>query len=208
MRTSTRYPVPAARTRVEEVVNRSRFITTADRASTVKAAQAFIQEIRTEFADATHNCWAYLVGPPGSSAHVGMSDDGEPSGTAGRPMLAVLQGSGVGDIVVVVTRYFGGIKLGTGGLVRAYAGGVKAALAALPLTEKVERTTVLMELPYPFFTPLQRILPGYEAEITSQRFAEAVVLEVRLPVEHAERLALHVAEMTHGQAICRVKRET
>ncbi|HEY63738.1 MAG TPA: YigZ family protein [Caldilineae bacterium] len=195
-----RYPIPAGRARVEEVIRRSRFITTADYAPTVEAARRFIQEIRAEFADASHNCWAYLVGPPGSTAHVGMSDDGEPSGTAGRPMLAVLQGSGIGDIVVVVTRYFGGTKLGTGGLVRAYAGGVKAILEALPLTEKVERTTVQVRIPYALFEPVQHILPDYEAEITNQRFAEAVTLEVRLPTENIERFTAHVREMSRGQA--------
>ncbi len=200
MATPNRYPIPAGRTRVEEVIRRSRFITTADYTPTVEAAQQFIQEIRSEFADASHNCWAYLVGPPGSTAHVGMSDDGEPSGTAGRPMLAVLQGSGVGDITVVVTRYFGGTKLGTGGLVRAYAGGVKAVLEALPLTEKVERSTVRIEIPYALFEPLQRVLPEYEAEITDQQFAEAVTLEIRLPVEHVERFTARVQDMSRGRA--------
>jgi uncharacterized YigZ family protein len=198
---ATRYAIPAARTRVSEEINRSRFITTADHAPTVAAAQAFIQEMSAEFSDASHNCWAYLVGPPGSTAHIGLSDDGEPSGTAGRPMSAVVQGSGLGDIVVVVTRYFGGIKLGTGGLVRAYAGGVKAVLATLPRTEKVERTTILVELPYPFFVPLQRVLPDYEAELISQNFAAVVAVEVRLPIEHAAPFQAHVIDLTHGQAV-------
>ncbi|GAB4562020.1 MAG: YigZ family protein [Anaerolineae bacterium] len=197
----TRYPIPAERVRVEEVIQRSRFITTLDHAPTVEAAQAFIQEIRAEFSDATHNCWAYLVGPPGSTAHVGMSDDGEPSGTAGRPMLAVLQGSGVGDVVVVVTRYFGGIKLGTGGLVRAYSGGVKAALAQATLTEKVERTRLSLTFPYPFYTPLERLLPDYEAEVDATHFTEVVSMTVRLPVEHREAFVRHVTDLSHGQAV-------
>ncbi len=137
MTSSTRYPIPAGRARVEEVILRSRFITTAGPAANVDEAKAFIAEMRAEFADATHNCYAFAAGPPGSTAMAGMSDDGEPGGTAGRPMLAVVLGSGLGDLVVVVTRYYGGTKLGTGGLVRAYSGGVKAVLDVLPVREKV-----------------------------------------------------------------------
>src|SRR5665811_1552158 len=117
-----RYPIPAGRARVEDIILRSRFITTAGPASGSEEARAFVAAVRSEFADASHNCYAFVAGPPGSSAQVGMSDDGEPGGTAGRPMLAALLGCGIGDIVVVVSRYFGGTLLGTGGLVRAYAG--------------------------------------------------------------------------------------
>jgi uncharacterized YigZ family protein len=187
------------------VIRRSRFIATADHAATVEAAHAFIQEIRAEFSNATHHCWAYVVGPPGSTAHVGMSDNGEPSGTAGRPMLTVLQRSGVGDVVVVVTRYFGGVKLGTGGLVRAYTGATQAVLAALPVTEKVELAVLSVKLPYSLFTLLQRILSEYEAKLTTQSFAEAITLEICLPVEHVERFMAHVTEITHGQAVCHKK---
>ena len=202
MTASARYPIPAARARVEEVIRRSRFIATADHAPTVEAAQAFVREMRTEFPDASHNCWAYLVGPPGSDARVGMSDDGEPPGTAGRPMLAVLQGSGVGDIVVVVTRYFGGVKLGTGGLVRAYAGSVRAVLAALPLAEKMTWAVVRIRLPYPLLAPLQQLLPEYEAEIAERDFAEEIALAVRLPAERAEPFVARVRAMSRGRAVC------
>ena len=127
-----RYPVPAAVHRVEQEISRSRFITTVARASTIDEATDFIRRVGAEFADATHNCWAYVIGPPGDTARIGMSDAGEPHGTAGRPMLSALLYSGVGDVVAVVTRYYGGTKLGTGGLVRAYGGGVQQALATLP----------------------------------------------------------------------------
>jgi uncharacterized YigZ family protein len=135
-----RYPIPAARHRVEEEILRSRFVTTLAYAPTVEEARAFIDEVRVEFDDASHNCWAYVVGQPGSTAQNGMSDDGEPHGTAGRPMLTVLLHSGVGDIAAVVTRYFGGTLLGKGGLVRAYSGGVQYALESLPTAEKVEKS--------------------------------------------------------------------
>ena len=154
---SDRYPVPAEVHRVEEEIQRSRFITTVAPADSIAVATAFIDQMRAAYADATHNCWAYLVGPPASSARVGMSDDGEPHGTAGRPMLNVLSHSGVGDIAAVVTRYYGGTKLGKGGLVRAYSGGVKLALASLPLLERVARRRVRLLLDYTAVTLLRRL---------------------------------------------------
>ena len=129
---SARYPIPARTHRVEEEIQRSRFITTLAHTPTLDEARAFVQQMKAEFGDASHNCWAYVVGPPGSSAQIGMSDDGEPHGTAGKPMLTVLLHADVGDVTAVVTRYFGGTKLGKGGLVRAYSGGVQQALATLP----------------------------------------------------------------------------
>src|SRR5215218_4549293 len=134
---TSRYPIPADVYRARDEIDRSRFITTIAPAPTVEAAEAFIRSMRDEFPDATHNCWAYVVGPPGSTSRVGMSDAGEPHGTAGRPMLTVLLHGGLGDVAAVVTRYFGGVKLGTGGLVRAYGGALQHALADLPRAERV-----------------------------------------------------------------------
>ena len=129
---SASYQVPdlqhGAFHRAEETVRRSRFIVTMARVSSPEEAKAFIERIREEHAGATHNCWAYNAGAPGDTAQVGASDDGEPKGTAGRPMLAALLHSDVGEVAAVVTRYFGGILLGTGGLVRAYQGAVKLGL--------------------------------------------------------------------------------
>lgn len=196
-----RYPIPAADVRVVETIDRSRFITTMGPAPTVDAARAFIERLRTEFGDATHNCWAYVVGPPGTTAHVGLSDDGEPSGTAGKPMLQVLLGSGVGDIVVVVTRYFGGIKLGTGGLVRAYSGGVKAALAELPRSERVERRRLTVTIPYRLFEMVQRRLPAYEVETLGIDYAADVQLHVQLPLEHVAALQQDLGALSAGQAV-------
>jgi uncharacterized YigZ family protein len=191
--------VPAGRARVEEVILRSRFITTAAPAADVEAAKAFIAEMRAEFADATHNCYAFAAGAPGSTGMAGMSDDGEPSGTAGRPMLAVVLGSGIGDLAVVVTRYWGGIKLGTGGLVRAYSGGVKAVLEALPVREKVIYATLLASGPYSYVTPVERLLPDFEAKLSSRDFAADVTWEIQVPVESAQRLAAALVELSHGE---------
>lgn len=198
---SQRYPIPAAQHRVEEEINRSRFISTAACTPTVEAARDFIAQCRAEFADATHNCWAYLVGPPGSTGQVGYSDDGEPHGTAGKPMWTVLQHSGVGDISVVVTRYFGGILLGKGGLVRAYSGGVKLALATLLLAQHVPQTELVVVVDYASVTPLQRSLPEFEAKIMSETYDAEVTYRLRLPEEQAAGLQQRLVALTNGQVL-------
>lgn len=195
----SRYPIPAGRARIEELILRSRFITTAAPAATVDEARAFIAAMRAEYPDATHNCYAFVAGPPGSTAQIGMSDDGEPGGTAGRPMLAVLLGCGVGEIAVVVTRYFGGTKLGTGGLVRAYSGGAKAVLTALPVQEKVILRTMLASGPYSWVTPVARLLPAFEARVADQQFAADVTWQINVPEEQARPLAAALVELSHGE---------
>src|SRR5512143_848730 len=144
---ANRYRIPATRVRIEHEVSRSRFIATLDNAPTVEAARAFIAGIRAEMPDATHHVYAFKVGY-GSSVTEGLSDDGEPTGTAGPPALAVVRGADVGDVALVVTRYFGGTKLGTGGLVRAYSDAARAALAGMQTCEKVERRQLGLTMPY------------------------------------------------------------
>lgn len=195
-----RYQVPAATHRIETTIDRSRFVATVGRASSVEEARAFIASVSHEFADASHNCWAYVAGPPGDTGKVGMGDAGEPHGTAGRPMLAVLLGSGVGDVVAVVTRYFGGVKLGRGGLVRAYAGSVKRALEGLPLEELVQRRRLRVTVEYAHADPIKRALGGFEAEVEQEDYGAKVVLELSLPVEHVERFTEVLAGMTNGTA--------
>ncbi|MFN8422880.1 MAG: YigZ family protein [Anaerolineae bacterium] len=131
----TPYPIPAARTTVTTTAGNSTFVAVLDRADSVEAARAFVAEQRRATPDATHHCYAFAVGFGASVTH-GSSDDGEPSGTAGRLILAVVAGSGLGDVVVVVARWFGGTKLGTGGLVRAYTDAAKASAGRLPAREQ------------------------------------------------------------------------
>jgi len=194
-----RYPVPAEKSRSDETIDRSRFIATVGRAGTVENARAFIAAVRDEFPDATHNCWAYVVGPPGDTRQIGMSDAGEPSGTAGRPMLDVLLGSGVGDVAAVVTRYYGGVKLGRGGLVRAYGGSVRLALDGLRLTERVERTELLVEIGYPAVSPLKNALGRFEAVAVEGAYGSRVNLRIRLPREHVDAFRETVAALTDGK---------
>jgi uncharacterized YigZ family protein len=196
----SRYPVPAAQYRVEEEIRRSRFITTVAPAARTDEAVAVIDRVSAEFGDATHNCWAYVVGPPGSTDRIGMSDAGEPHGTAGRPMLNALLHGGVGDVVAVVTRYFGGTKLGTGGLVRAYGGCVQHALATLPRGERVDLVTVGVAIAYPRLTAVQQLFGAFEVQVVSQQFGTDARFELRLPEANAARFRQAVLDATRGQA--------
>jgi uncharacterized YigZ family protein len=194
-----RYPIPAARVRFQETISRSRFITTVAAAATPEQARGLVAEVRAEFPDATHHCYAYVAGPPGSTARIGMSDDGEPGGTAGRPMLAVLLGSGVGDIAAVVTRYFGGTKLGTGGLVRAYSGGVKSALGKLSLREKIPLRSLQLKGAYHWIAALDKLLASYEAQVTGRTFEADVTWRVTVPEERLDALVTAVVDLSQGE---------
>jgi len=194
---STRYPIPAAETRAEIEVKNSRFIATAAPVFTVDEAKAFVKRIKDEFADASHNVPAYQIGF-GASVTAHCNDDGEPSGTAGRPMLAVIQGSGLGDIAVVVTRYFGGTKLGTGGLVRAYGDAVKAVLSVLPLAEKVPTHTVMLALPYSHLERVRLLLAAHNGRLLDETFAADVTLTAQFTVDQFPAFQTALQDMTHG----------
>lgn len=193
-----RYPIPAREARAEIVVVNSRFIASAGPVFSVEQAREFISRIRVEYEDATHNVPAFLVGF-GASVTAHCSDDGEPSGTAGRPALAVLQGSGLGDVAVVVTRYFGGTKLGTGGLVRAYTDAVKAVLAVLPRAEKVATHTVMLVLPYAFFERARLLIAAHRGEILEEDFAGDVTVTARFQVEAYEPFQAELVDYSNGQ---------
>ncbi|NCF66953.1 MAG: YigZ family protein [Chloroflexi bacterium] len=195
---SRRYPIPAAERRTEIRVSNSRFIVTAAPAFTVEEAKAFIKRIKAEFKDASHNVPAYVIGyGPSVTAHC--NDDGEPSGTAGRPMLAVLQGSGLGDIVAVVTRYFGGTKLGTGGLVRAYGDAVKEVLTILPRAEKVPTHTVMMALPYNLFEQVKLLVGVWRGHILDEAFAADITITARFAIEDFPHFQNALRELSHGR---------
>jgi len=200
MPSPTRYPVPARVHRVEEEIRRSRFITTIGPAPSPEEAAGLVSRVTGEFADATHNCWAFVAGPPGSTDRIGMSDAGEPHGTAGRPMLNALLHSGVGDVAVVVTRYFGGTKLGTGGLVRAYTGCVQHALATLPIGERVDRVTLIVVIGYPRLAAVQQLFQAFEVQVVSQSFEADARYDLRLPTANAEAFRHAVLDATRGQA--------
>ncbi|HNS40530.1 MAG TPA: YigZ family protein [Promineifilum sp.] len=189
--------IPAAETRLEMRVANSRFIATMAPAFSVEEARAFIARIKAEFADATHNVPAYVIGH-GQATTAHCHDDGEPSGTAGRPMLAVLQGSGLGDVVVVVTRYFGGTKLGTGGLVRAYGDAVREALAALPRAEKVATVTAMAEVPYPLLERARQLVEAHGGVMLEESFAAEITLTACFRAGQYPAFADDLRELSHG----------
>ncbi len=191
--------VPSDRASVEIQVSNSRFLAQAGPTATVEEARAFLAEIRAALPDATHHVYAYRIGH-GATTTEGQSDAGEPPGTAGRPALAVLRGSGLGDVTVVVTRYFGGTLLGTGGLVHAYGDAAKAVLAALPRAEKIERVVLNVTVPYSAYEGTARLVSAYAGELIEETFAETVTLTIQLPTHQAPAFTAALQEATAGQA--------
>jgi uncharacterized YigZ family protein len=193
----TRYPIPAKAAQAEIIVVNSRFIASAAPAFSVEDARDFIAKIRAEFPDASHHVPAYMIGY-GASVTAHCTDAGEPSGTAGRPALAVLQGSGLGDVVAVVTRYFGGTKLGTGGLVRAYTDAVKAVLEVLPRAEKIPTHTVMIVIPYALFEQTRLLAGRFRGQILETTYEVDVTLVVRFAVEQLEGFQKGLNDLTRG----------
>ncbi len=196
-RMAERYLIPAEETRIEIRVKNSRFIATAAPVFNVEEAKEFIGRIKAEFSDASHNVPAYQVGY-GTSIIAHCNDDGEPSGTAGRPALAVLQGSGLGDVAVVVTRYFGGTKLGTGGLVRAYSDAVRQVLSVLPRAEKIPTYTVMMAIPYHLFEQVKLLLEEWNGRVLDEIFAADITLTVQFSIEQFPSFQDSLRELSHG----------
>ena len=197
------YPIPAAEARAEVEVLNSRFLATAAPVFSVEEARAFLARVRDEFPDATHHVPAYVVGH-GASVTAHCSDDGEPAGTAGRPALAVLQGSGLGDVAVVVTRYFGGTKLGTGGLVRAYGDAVRAVLEILPRAQKVATHTLRITMSYALFERLRLAVAAHGGQILDEAFEAEVRITARFPEEQVPGFQAEVQELSSGRVEARI----
>jgi uncharacterized YigZ family protein len=194
---SNRYLIPAQETRIEIRVSNSRFIATLAPTFSIEAARAFIERVKTEFSDASHHVPAFVIGHgPSVTAHC--NDDGEPSGTAGRPALAVLQGSGLGDAAVVVTRYFGGAKLGTGGLVRAYGDAVRAVLEVAPRAEKAPTHTALLAVPYHLFEQVKLLIEAENGRVLEETFAADITLAIQFTVEQFPVFQEALQELSHG----------
>ncbi len=177
------YPTPAETLERELEVKKSRFIARAGQVESREQAMAFIEQAVADYPDARHHCWAYLIGDPESATTAAMSDAGEPSGTAGKPILNVIQHKRIGDVIVVVIRYFGGIKLGAGGLVRAYAGATQNVLAALPLATHQPRTRLKLALGFAQEQPLRHWASQHGAEVEGVDYGERVALTLDLPAD-------------------------
>jgi uncharacterized YigZ family protein len=194
---SKRYPIPDGESRIELQVKNSRFIGRAGYTPSVEAAKACIEQIKTEEPGHSHAVYAFAVGYGASVTH-GMSDAGEPSGTAGRPALAVVKGSGLGDVTVVIIRYFGGTKLGTGGLVKAYTEAAQLALAELSVTEKVERQSVQVTIPYSFYEQCQRLVEAHHGQVEGEEFATDVTMRLIFVIDDLPAFESALAEATRG----------
>jgi uncharacterized YigZ family protein len=192
------YRTPKGRTRTELRVSNSRFIATIAPAASMADAQALLREIRAEMPDATHHVHAFKIGY-GASVIEAMSDDGEPSGTSGPPALAVLRGADIGDAALVITRYFGGAKLGTGGLVAAYTQAAKAVLAIAPTELKILRHRYTLAVPYRLHAPVRRLLTEFEAIVEQEVFEAEVRMTYLLARERASAFAARLADATSGQ---------
>ena len=175
---------------------RSIFIGHAKHITSEDEAMEFIKAKKKEYSDATHNCWAYLL-KGGIVARY--SDDGEPQGTAGVPMLEAIRKSGVEDCVVVVTRYFGGILLGAGGLVRAYSHGTSVALAAAKVVTYEKYTEMKLDCSYSDYQKYAVILPTFGAIIDDTDFSDKVVIRFAVKETITEKLALKITEMSGGR---------
>jgi uncharacterized YigZ family protein len=191
------YRVPTGPARCEIEVSQSRFIASLSPAQTADEARAFLHSVRVEFPDATHHVYAFRAGFPPSVTE-GMSDAGEPAGTAGPPVLAVVRGSGAGDLVVVVTRYFGGTKLGTGGLVRAYTQAAQEVLAGTAFEEKRDMVTASIDMPYALFGSSRRAVEAEGGEIIDQTFGTCVTLVLRIERSAFAGLRLVLADLSAG----------
>jgi uncharacterized YigZ family protein len=197
---SQRYFIPQGQARTELLVKNSRFIGRAAYTPTVEAAKAFIDQVKAEEPTYTHAVYAFAVGYGAAVTH-GMSDAGEPSGTAGRPALAVVKGSGLGDVTVVIVRYFGGTKLGTGGLVKAYTEAAQAVLSVLPVTEKVERQTVQLTIPYNLYEIVRRLIETHHGQVATEEFAVEVTLHLTFIVDDLPPFRSALAKLTGGQIV-------
>ncbi len=185
-------------TRAELTVRKSRFLAEATPVDSAEAARALWRERKRAYAGCNHVVFAFVCGPQGGV--MGCSDDGEPSGTAGRPALEVLKGSGITNVLLTVTRWFGGIKLGTGGLVRAYSESARLALADPPVAELVPLTRFSLALSYLHYESIRRRFPEFAAEITGEEFAAAVTLSGVIPSANFAAFSEAVRDLTNGAA--------
>jgi uncharacterized YigZ family protein len=189
------YPIPSGENKIELEIKRSKFIAYAINATDREQADAFVKHLKNTNPRANHVCWAYIAGSPETTER-SMSDDGEPSGTAGMPMLKVLQYSGLGDVAVAVVRYFGGTKLGTGGLQRAYSDAVVQVLEDLPITLKVSRLQLRIEYDYSFQGAISRLLQHYAVQELVETYHSSVINSFAVAVSEASALEAELINIT------------
>lgn len=183
----------------EYIVKRSRFIGYANHVETVDEANRFIQEIKSKHWDATHNVYAYILRDGGVKRY---SDDGEPQGTAGVPTLAVLEKENLTDVAVVVTRYFGGILLGGGGLVRAYSHSAKIAVESSNIITMALCTDIEIPCDYNFYGKLSSFLSFEPVKLIDTQFADNVTVLIRVKAEYEKEIVKKIVELSNGRVVC------
>ena len=193
------YLIPAINIKSEEVIKGSQFITRTKKVDSAQQAKLYIKELKNRFPDASHHCWAYVVGDPKSTTLIGCSDDGEPSGTAGKPMLHVLQHALIGDIVIVCTRYFGGTKLGTGGLARAYGGGVKLALKKLPTKNKIHYSQLKFTLGYSNIQDCEHLVKSYNSQNQIIDYDEEISVSIEIATIEVDAFKKELINLCKGK---------
>ncbi len=195
------YEIPAETLVISDEIKKSRFITYIGHKVGLEASRAWWAELRREHPQARHLGWACIAGQPDDGQQYGFSDDGEPAGTTGKPMLAQLQGSGLGEVTAVVVRYYGGVLLGTGGLVRAYGGGVARALAQLPRRRVRLLSHFSLFCDYGDLEPVQWSLRTAQAEVLACDYQERIVWQIACDAEVAPQLAEELAQRTQGRVL-------
>jgi len=194
------YRIPCAPVHVEQTIKKSRFICYLGHAESIEQIHAELDRIRAEHPRARHLCWAFIAGPPHASKR-GMSDDGEPKGTAGRPMLQTLDHSGFGEVWAGVVRYFGGIKLGTGGLVRAYSSSVQQALEQVESVKKQPHLQFQLVLDYNLLPLFENLFLRSGVEIIGKGFSEKVELIVSVPLANSDEFSHQITQISNGTVI-------
>ena len=191
------FSIPLTEIRREHVVVNSRFIATLAPVFSTEEARTFIARIKKEFADASHNVPAYIIGG-GNTITEFCSDDGEPSGTSGKPALAVLRGSGLGDVAVVVTRYFGGTLLGTGGLVKAYTESTQLVVGAVERGRRVPVHVSMLAIPYNLLERVRLMVGRNNGGVLEEDFAGDITMTLQFPVESFESFQKELQELSSG----------
>jgi len=182
------YPVPAGYLERETEVKKSRFIASVAPVGSRNQVKEWLERAHHDHPDARHICWAYQLGRPGAAAEAAMNDDGEPSGTAGRPILGVIQHKDMEDVLVMVVRYFGGVKLGAGGLVRAYAGAAESVLADVERVIRKPLEIVYVIMGFADEQPLRHWCESHDGAILDIEYGIAVTATVELTVEDCDEL--------------------
>jgi uncharacterized YigZ family protein len=194
------YPIPAQTSHTDLEIKRRKFLTFVSHADSRESAETFIRGIRLQHPQANHVCWAYIAGAPNTTV-CSMSDDGEPSGTAGMPILKVLQHSGLGEIVVAVVRYFGGTKLGAGGLQRAYSDAVVQVLADLPIVQKVSRTLLSLIYDYTHEGAVNRLLARYDVADVKADYGQQVKVSAAVSNIDISAVKAELVNVTAGNIV-------